>query len=225
MTMETPLITSEAVQAERLTKIDHILNVLLRPMMSKMNIIPQHWQDGVIENGGEFQDLVATAIKKLVKKASGIVTPRRAEDTGLIPDRWKVYVTKEEVRKDKLEGDVDLAKVDYVCPLRDDGDFIKSETMLQRAAELKAIGSLGYAAELLKAQEEGKEIFPVGSRGKHYFIMPLTELLDDDRRREVACFHWDDESRRWVLRFRWADDLFFRSGRFVVPREEKPSVT
>jgi len=50
--------------------------------------------------------------------------------------------------------------------------------MLQRAVEQKAVGSLGYAAELLKAQKQGKEIFPVESRGKHYFIMPRTRLLD-----------------------------------------------
>lgn len=136
--METPLITSEAVQAERLTKIDHVLNVLLRPMMSKMNITPQHWQDGVIENGGEFQDLVASAIKKLVKKVSGIVTPRRAEDTGLISSGWKVNVTKEGVRKDKLEGDVDLGKVEYVCPLNEtDGDWISYDTMMEQGHQTR----------------------------------------------------------------------------------------
>ena len=223
--METPLITSEAVQAERLTKIDHILNVLLRPMMAKMNVSPQQWQDAVVQNGGEFQDYVAAGIKKLVKKVCGIVTPRRAEDTGLIPSGWKVNVTKEGVRKDKLEGDVDLGKVDYVCPLNDkDGDWINYDTMMQRATELGAIGSLGYAFELLEAQKQGKEIFPVESRGNHYFLMPLTELLDDRRSRSVACFVWLDKSQGWVLDFIWGGSLFIRSGRFVVPREDKPSV-
>lgn len=175
MAMETPLITSEAVQAERLTR-------------------------------------------------------RRAEDTGLIPDRWKVYVTEEGVRKDKREGDVDLAKVDYACPLNDsDGDAITGEVMLQRALEMKAHGSLGYAFELLEAQKQGKEIFPAESRGEHYFIMPLTELLADNGRRYVAVFHWDtghfDRPRQWALGFESVDPKHFhRRDRFVVPREEKPSV-
>jgi hypothetical protein len=70
---------------------------------------------------------------------------------------------------------------------------------------------------LLKAQEEGKEIFPVKSRGKHYFIMPRTVLLDGRRLRMVACFYWRDE--RWVLDFSWLRGAFRGSARFVRPRE------
>lgn len=218
--MEMPLITSEAALAERLAKIDHILNVLLRPVFGKLNLSLDNWQT-VVENGGLFQDQVVEVVKKLVKKkASGIVTPRRAEETGLIPSGWSVYVTPEGVRKDRPEGDVDLARLDYVCPLRqEDGDWISGETMLQRAVELKAIGSLGFAAGLLKAQEEGKEIFPVKSRDREYFIMPLTELLVGIGDRDVAYFDWGAWSERWVLHFAWVGNHFFRPARFVVPRE------
>ena len=90
--------------------------------------------------------------------------------------------------------------------------------MLERAAKEQAIGSLGFAKELLKAQDEGKEIFPVESRGKHYFVMPLTVLLDDDVGLRVAYFRW--HGGRWVLRFFWLDDGFFDSGaRLVRVRE------
>jgi hypothetical protein len=123
------------------------------------------------------------------------------------------------------EGETELANVDYVCPLgKDDGDWISYDTMMERAAKLGAIGSLGYAAELIKAQKEGKEIFPVESRGKEYFIMPLTELLGDDGNRDVAFFYWFVKSQQWVLDFNWGVNDFFRDGRFLVPREKKPLV-
>ncbi len=222
--MDKPLITSEGALAdERLAKIDHVLNVLLRPLFAKLNIKAEEWQAGVIENGGHLQDLVAGVVKNLVKMASGIVTPRRAEETGLLRVGWKVYVTEEGVRKDKLEGDVNLANVDYVCPLNDsDGDLIGGEVLLQRAVELNAIGSLGYAAELFKAQDEGKEIFPVESRGRHYFAMPLTEILDEHDKRCVAYFRWEAKSRRWGLFFPWLSGNFSRMIRLVC--QKNPSV-
>lgn len=140
-------------------------------------------------------------------KLSGIVTPVHAENTGLIPKGWKVS-------KDRLEGDVDLAKLDYsTCPVLDNEEYISGETMLQRAVELGAIGSLGLAAELLKAQDEGKEIFPVESRGQHYFLMPLTELRGGGGSGGVACFGWGGE--RWGLGFRLLDYRFCRRDRFV----------
>lgn len=205
--MDTPLITSDMALAERQAKIDHVLNVLLRPVFGKLNIAAEEWQTAVIEDGGIFQDQVVEVVKKLVKKARGIITPVSAQDTGLVPTHWKV-------RNDKPEGDVDLAKLDYsACPVRENEDYVSGATMMKRARELGAIGSLGFAAELLKAQDEGKEIFPVESRGKHYFIMPLTELQDDVGNGGVACFGWDGS--RWALRFGFLGSRFSRRVRFV----------
>lgn len=205
--MDTPLITSEAALAERQAKIDHVLTVLLRPVFLKLNILAEEWQVAVIEDGGIFQDQVVEVVKKLVKKARGIITPVRAQDTGLVPKNWKV-------RNDKPEGDVDLAKLDYsACPVHEDEESVSGETMMKRVKELGAIGSLGFAAALLKAQDKGKEIFPVESRGVHYFIMPLTELQDDGDDGVVAYFRWFGE--RWRLDSSFLDDGFSRDVRFV----------
>ncbi len=192
----------------------------LRASARKSGTTEEHFQAALGFPGTGLEDDIAAVIRKYANKVRGIVTPVRAEDTGLMPNGYSVYVTKDGVRKDRLEGDVELANVDYICPLRDgDGDYISGEVMLQRSIEMKAIGSLGYAFALLKAQEEGKEIFPVESRGKHYFIMPLTEVLDVSRSRRVAYFNWHERSRRWVLSFPWVDRYYNRRDRFVVPRE------
>lgn len=161
--------------------------------------------------GTGLEDDLAAVFVKYAKKASGIVTPVRAQDTGLVPSGWKV-------KNDKLEGDVDLAKLDYsTCPVYDGEDYITGGTMMKRAVEAGALGSLGFAAGLLKAQDEGKEIFPVESRGKHYFIMPLTELQDGGGGGFVAYFHWRGD--RWVVYFRWLVSSFDRLARFVRLRE------
>lgn len=142
-------------------------------------------------------------------KATAVAKALSAKKSGLVPDGWKVT-------SDFPEGDVDLAKLDYsLCPVRGSETSINGTTMVARAKEDRAIGSLGLAAVLIAAQDEGKEIFPVESRGKHYFIMPLTELQGDDGNGDVAYFYWSDEEQRWVLDFYWFDDGFSRGGRFV----------
>ncbi len=221
--METPLTVS--TNNPREGKQGRKLYYRLKTSIKKSGLLIVALQPALEFPGTAMEDDIAAILVKYSKMARGIVTPVRAEDTGLMPQGYSVYLTPQGVRKDRLEGDVELANVDYICPLRDDdGDYIGGEVMLQRSVELKAIGSLGYAFALLKAQEQGKEIFPVESRGKHYFIMPLTELLGDDRGRRVACFGWHGKSLRWVLFFRWVGGVFARRGRFVVPREKKPSV-
>ena len=177
----------------------------------KSGIPPSQFQIALGFPGTGLEDEITEVFVKFAKKARGIVTPVAAKDTGLIPQGWKV-------RNDKPEGDVDLAKLDYSsCPVRDDEEYISGETMMKRAKEVNAIGSLDLAADLLKAQDEGKEIFPVESRGVHYFIMPLTELRDDDRGGRVACFPWD--GKRWKLNFNWLDIRFDRDDRFLRRRE------
>jgi hypothetical protein len=176
--------------------------------------------------GTGLEDEIAAIIRKYANKARGIVTPVRAEDSGLIPDKWSVYV-KGGVRQDFPESEVDLGKLDYSKgPVQDgDGDYVDYDTMMKRAKELRACGSLGLAAALLKQQEEGKEIFPVESRGNHYYIMPLTELEDSFGDRFVACFIWDSELEQWVVDFYWSGNSFSRCVRFVCPREDQPSAT
>ncbi len=161
----------------------------------------------------ELAAIIIAFAHTFVKKLLGIVTPASAESTGLIPKNWAVMV-RDGAKQDFPEGDVDLAKLDYsACPVRDGEGYINGTTMMARAKEAKAIGSLGLAAELLKAQDEGKEIFPVASRGKHYFILPLTELQDGGGHGFVAYFRWSGE--RWVLVFAWLGSNFLSAGRFV----------
>ncbi len=181
----------------------------------KSGVTPAQFQLALAFPGTDLEDDIAASIVKFSKRASGIVTPVRAQDTGLIPEGWTLEA-------EELEGDVELGKVDYsYCPVHEGEEWVNGTTMLKRAVEQKAVGSLGYAAELLKAQKEGKEIFPVESRGKEYFIMPRTRLLDRSRRRHVAYFCWRGIASGWVLDFCWADHgSSFRSrGRLLRPRE------
>ncbi len=190
----------------------------------KSGVTSQQFQVALAYPGTELEDGMITLLVQFAKKASGIITPVRAQDTGkasgiitpvraqdtgLVPNGW-------EVKSDNLEGDISLANLDYSsCPVREGEQYVSGGTMLQRAGN--AYGSLGFAAALLKAQDEGKEIFPVESRDKHYFVMPRTVLLDDDRSRRVAYFDWS--GKRWVLKFAWLGNYFFGSARFVRPRE------
>ena len=172
----------------------------------------------------ELAVIFITALRTFAKKLLGIVTPVPAEQTGLIPQKWSVMV-RDDVKQDSPEGDVDLSQLDYsLCPVRDGEEYIGGKTMMARAKEdKKVVGSLGLAFDLLRAQDEGKEIFPVESRGKHYFIMPLTELQGGDGRGLVAGFIWSDDKRRWVLYFDWLDNRFNRHDRFVRRSENQPS--
>ena len=148
-----------------------------------------------------------------VKKGSHVKVPL-AIDTKLIPQGWSVV-------SDAPEGDVDLAALDCsLCPVRGSETSINGTTMMARAKEDRAIGSLGLAAALIKAQDEGKEIFPVESRGKHCFIMPLTELQYGDGLGYVAYFYWSDKQHRWVLHFNWLDNYFFYRYDHFIRRSE-----
>lgn len=176
----------------------------------KSGLTTQQFQVALAYPGTELEDGLLVTIVQFAKKASGIITPVRAEETGLIPNGWSV-------ESDSLEGDISLANLDYSsCPVQEgDNGYVNGDTMLARAGN--AYGSLGFVAVLLKAQAEGKEIFPVASRGKNYFIMPRTILLDVSRGRRVACFGWDGS--RWALGFGYLDDGFRGRIRFVRPRE------
>lgn len=178
---------------------------------SKSGVTPQQFYAALAYPGVELEDGLLAVIVRFAKKASGIiVAPISAEDTGLVPNDW-------EVESDDLEGEINLAAMDYHFSVRGDTSYIvNGYTVLQEAGN--AYGSLGFAAVLLKAQDEGKEIFPVASRNKHYFFMPRTILLDDRRGRYIAYFDWI--GGRWALDFHLLDDHLFGRGRFVRPRGE-----
>jgi hypothetical protein len=158
------------------------------------------------------------------KNLCGTVVPLRAEASGLIPSNWSLFV-KNGVRQDFLEGIVDLAKLDYKSPLKNDEKFVRDGAMIERARLLNAYGSLGFAASLLKAQRQGFEIFPVDSRVrdsgsgiKHTFAMPNTTLLDDQGRHRIGSFAWSHEKEFWVFRFTFEHGGLGLSTRFVCPR-------
>lgn len=161
------------------------------------------------------------ALRSFAKKLFGIVTPVAAEQTGLIPQNWSVVV-RNGVKQDFPEGEVDLAKLDYSSgPVRGLWFYVRIKTIMAMARkDENVLGSLGFALELCKAQAEGKEIFPVESRGEHYFIMPLTELQGGDESARMAYFSWSVGQRRWVLNFCWLGVSFGRRARFVRRRNE-----
>ena len=172
----------------------------------KSGVNRKYFQDDLAYSGTELEDELVGVIVRFTKKVKGIITPVRAQDTGLIPNGYTV-------KSDNLEGDVKFANLDYSsCPFRKGDYYVDGDKMLERAGN--AYGSLGFAAALLKAQEEGKEIFPVKSRRKHYFIMPRTVLSkiggDNDI---VAYFYW--KGKKWALHYIWLKEHFKGDSRFV----------
>ncbi|MDP3993653.1 MAG: hypothetical protein U1C57_02995 [Candidatus Doudnabacteria bacterium] len=146
-----------------------------------------------------------------VGKALGIIIPIRAQDTGLVPEGWGV-------RKDRLEGRVELAKLNYLsgCFVKAPEIYVSGEIMTKRALELGAIGSLGLAAGLLEAQKKGKIIFPVESGvKKHNFVMPCTELDDEGGDASVAYFYWNRCGGGWKLGLRSLVGYFYPRDRFL----------
>lgn len=172
-----------------------------------------HGQGGLFKEG--LVVLYNDYIRQFAKKALGIFTPVRAQDTGLIPDGYTL-------ESDGPEGKINFANLDFnFCPVRDgDGIWVNGDTTMARSKEVQAIGSLGFAKLVLDAQKEGKGIIPVELRGEVYIILPRTVLRDRHGNRCVGFLHWDGE--QWVLSFSWLDGNFGhfgRSGRFVRSRE------
>ncbi|MEK7617667.1 MAG: hypothetical protein AAB410_00815 [Patescibacteria group bacterium] len=162
--------------------------------------------------GTELEDEIAASITKFSKRASGICTPVRAEETGLVPSGYTV-------ESDDLEGDIDIANLDFdTCPVREgDGDWVSGDTMMARAKQVKAIGSLGFGKLVLDKQKEGKDIIPVELRGKVYILLTRTVLRRRSGSRCVLYLRWD--GKRWVVDVYWLDVYFYRYVRFVRSRE------
>lgn len=180
----------------------------------KKNIDTALFQVALGYPGTGLEDEIGEVLMKYANKARGILKPVRAQDTGLVPEGWTVDF-------DELEGDVDLTKLDFsYCPVNDndkDG-LISGDTMLKRAKQIQAIGSLGFAKLVLDAQKEGKDVIPPELRGKVYIICSRTGLRDSYRGQHVPFLHWGGE--RWVLHFSWLDfSRFFRHVRLPRVRE------
>lgn len=126
------------------------------------------------------------------------IKPLAAMETGLVPKGWTV-------ESDDLEGDIDPTKLDFgYSPCGEDESSISGDTMLKRTkATANTIGSLGFGADVLKAQKEGKDIIPPELKGKKYIILPKTILRDDDGSRRVGCLLGG--GGQWVLPFLWID--------------------
>src|SRR3989338_1832862 len=84
--METPL-TASINQGDKLRER---IGIALEKSGVPKNLI----QVALGHPGTGLEDEFVASIVKYAKKASGIVTPVRAEDSGLIPNGWSVYVRK-----------------------------------------------------------------------------------------------------------------------------------
>ncbi len=146
------------------------------------------------------------------RQGGNIVRPLRAQDTGLVPEGWTVEA-------DDLEGEIDLTKLDFSLPVIRDGEiWVNGDTVRKRAAEAKAYGSLGFAYELLKAENEGKNVFPVVPIGKHYFLVfPRTVLRDRNGIRVMHSINF--HNRRWGIDPYLMGGRFRDFARFICPRK------
>ena len=136
----------------------------------------------------------------VASKPEGIIKPICAKDTKIFsgqPKGWGIL-------KDRPERSVNLADLDYSFRLN---AGLHTAVLMHQLFHAKNVcGSLGFAEALLKAQNEGKEIFPPESRGKHEFIMTHTILLDEFSATNVAYFIYGHESKKWLLKFYGYDE-------------------
>lgn len=169
------------------------------------------FQAELARHGTELEDQLLAILVSFFKKLLDIVTPPKAQDTGLVPADWKVI-------SDDLETEINLANIDYsYCPVQGDEPYINGDTLPQRAKEVKAIGSLGFAKLVLDAQAQGKDIIPPKLQGKVYIVCSRTVLQDGDGHQRVVDLYWD--SKRWALIFNRLDTYFSHNSRLPRSRE------
>lgn len=212
--MRTPSLTSEQKPSKgQVRQVQTLTAAAVEKTLDEKGGFTADQLQAIHANGGWFKKEFAVAYRAFVldfaRKALAMITPIRAQDTGFVPAGWGV-------QSDDLEGGINLANLDYSsCPVRDGETYVNGDNMPKRLAG--AYGSLGFAAALLKLQDEGKEIFPVESRDKHHFVMPRTILLDSFRNRRVTYFRW--QGKYWMLFIGWVDDCFSSNCRFIRPRQ------
>ena len=134
-----------------------------------------------------------------------MVSPLSAMETGLIPEGWGWTV-----EKDDLEGDINLAKLDFdYCPVSD-------EVTLDRADKVEGlVGSLGFAKIVLDAQKEGKDIIPAELRSRVYIVCSRTVIRDGYGYHRVAALVGGGP---WVIRWLHLSEGFFPEDRLVRSR-------
>lgn len=127
---------------------------------------------------------------KLTQESGDIVEPRivrplKALETGLIPQGYTID-------RDRVEAETNISKVRLVSLLKKGEIIIMGDKIIQRADELKAIGSLGFAAEVLRDRALGQCLInrmeKTNSEQSHVTIyFPLTILKDENERRVIPC--------------------------------------
>jgi hypothetical protein len=163
--------------------------------------------------GTALEDEIVATIIKFSKQVSGIITPVSAIETGFVPNGWSLI-------SDELEGDVDTTKLDFnFAPCNKIGSSISGDVMLERCiATPNIIGSLGFAAEVLNAQEVGRDIIPSKLKDRKCVIFPKTILRDIYGDRRVACLDVGT-SGQWKLLYESIGNEFrFNYSKYVVPR-------
>ena len=206
--METPLTASNKQDSPRDKQVGKLHERLIIAA-KKSGVTPEQFQAALEYPGTELEDEVAGTFLRFSKRASGVFTPVAARETGLVPD-WC-----EKIEKDELEGDVELAKLDFTyCPVHKGEEYVTGDTMLARAGKVVAIGSLGLGKIILDAQKEGKEIVPADVQ---VVILPRTILRYRIGYRHVPYLY--RYGAQLVLNFIWLGNNFDRDGRLVRPRE------
>lgn len=158
-----------------------------------------------------------------------IVTPVPASQTGLTPTGSSAegYTLHE----DSPEGQIDIGMsvLDFsLGPVwEEQEEWVDLDTMLRRAAQVRAYGSLGFAKLILEAQKEGRNIIPRELRKPGVVILlPRTTFQNKVGKRGVACLDAGGgpsvREGMWGVYFSWwgrYTNPFQRGALFVRPRE------
>jgi hypothetical protein len=102
-----------------------------------------------------FQDFALASM--WLSLGTGLCTPVRAEETGLVPDNWTTDW-------DEPEGEIDLSNLNFRTPITfskiNHGEWIHGTDAMKRAKGLDIVGSLGLGKVILDAQNKGTTIIP-----------------------------------------------------------------
>ncbi len=202
------LTPSQARPAE--AKIDKLCD-RVRAAARKSGIPDDRFQLGLEVPGTGLEDDILKVLTSYIRKASSLVVPSRAQDTGLVPEGWAVW-------SDEVENDVCLAQLDFCySPCAWNEEYIYHDAMLERVKAAKTLGSLGLAKIILDEQKAGRQIIPVKLQGKKTILFPKTIIVHAGGDHCLASMPWYEG--KWYLEFIWLDNSFNSS--MVVPREHQ----
>mgnify|MGYP001620138798 CR=1 FL=1 len=166
--METPLTASNK-QGDKLRE-------RLGIALEKSGVAKDQVQLALAHPGTGLEDEMVDTIIRFSKKASGIATPLRAVETGLIPSGWSV-------ESDDLEGEVDLGKLDFsYAPCKSSESYINGGKMIERAKAQSVLGSLGLA----KIRPAGG-FFYIYSIAQSWQCPPFCSVILHPQRYEARC--------------------------------------